>query len=109
MMWVVDVASVRGMFLCCPVPAESSAGPAPPQQQAPLPSRHRRTPILHLPSRSRGAGGKSGSLEEITNQIFDDLMKGKSELAHTFDELGVVDLERGGKVKKHTRRQGRQE
>lgn len=83
------------MFLCCPVPAENSAGPTP-QQQAPLPSRHRRTPLLHLPSRSRGAGGKSGSLEEITNQIFDDLMKGKSELAHTFDELGVVDLERGG-------------
>ena len=79
------------------VPTENTAGPMP---QQPLSSRHRRIPLLHLPSRSRGAGGKGGSLEEITNQIFDDLMKGKSELAHAFDELGVVDLERGGKVKK---------
>ena len=34
-----------------------------------------------------------GSLEEITNQIFEDLMRGKAHAAHQgFDELGVCEL-----------------
>ncbi|XP_070209927.1 regulator of G-protein signaling 12-like isoform X2 [Littorina saxatilis] len=93
---VSDLDNQRVIVIANAENAENNATGLVPSQQAPVPSRHRRTPLLHLPSRSRGSGGKSGSLEEITNQIFEDLMKGKSELAHTFDELGVVDLERGG-------------
>lgn len=37
------------------------------------------------------------SLDTLTNSIFDDLMNGKSQLPHNFDELGILDPE--GKVK----------
>lgn len=42
--------------------------------------------------------GNSQTLDEITNQIFGDLMEGKSNSAHNFDELGILDFDRGGKV-----------
>lgn len=49
----------------------------------------------------RGGGG-TGSLEEITNQIFDDLMRGKSQVAHgNFDELGIVELKEPGPEHHH--------
>lgn len=38
------------------------------------------------------------SLDAITNRIFEDLMKGKSKVAHNFDELGILDLESREKV-----------
>ena len=67
------------------------------------PPRSSRTP--HSPrsrSSSRTKGSHSapsrGSLEEITNQIFEDLMRGKSQVAHGFDELGVLELGRSNKV-----------
>ncbi|KAH9503248.1 hypothetical protein Btru_068556 [Bulinus truncatus] len=51
-----------------------------------------------VPSVSRSKvgqyGARGGSLEEITNKIFEDLMRGKSQLAHGFDELGVLELDR---------------
>ncbi|KAK7494735.1 hypothetical protein BaRGS_00014133 [Batillaria attramentaria] len=87
---VSDIDNQRVIIIVNPDAENATDGSMAPPQAA-LPPRHRRTP--HLFS-SRVRGGKGGSLEEITNQIFDDLMKGKSELAHTFDELGVVDLER---------------
>ncbi|XP_046548501.1 regulator of G-protein signaling 12-like isoform X1 [Haliotis rubra] len=51
------------------------------------------------PTASRHKSGslgnvKAGSLDEITNRIFEDLMKGKAESAHNFDELGIVELEK---------------
>ena len=48
--------------------------------------------ILTLPSNNQ-------TLDEITNQIFGDLMQGKSDSAHNFDELGILDLDKGGKVR----------
>ncbi|KAK3095243.1 hypothetical protein FSP39_012078 [Pinctada imbricata] len=41
----------------------------------------------------------SSSLNAITNCIFEDLMMGKYESAHNFDELGILDLT--SKVKDH--------
>ena len=43
---------------------------------------------------SKGSAWRGGSLEEITNKIFEDLMRGKSQLAHGFDELGVLELDK---------------
>lgn len=34
---------------------------------------------------------KRGSLDEITNRVFEDLLNGKSE--QNFDELGVLDFD----------------
>lgn len=90
-MYVSGRETLLAACVCCAVPTESCAEGGQASTKAAVPTHHRRTPFL-LPSRIRG--GKGGSLEEITNKIFDDLMKGKSELAHTFDDLGVVDLER---------------
>ncbi|XP_059145141.1 regulator of G-protein signaling 12-like isoform X2 [Physella acuta] len=54
-----------------------------------------RAPVgRHKVGHNGSRGGSGGSLEEITNQIFDDLMRGKSQLAHGFDELGVLELDK---------------
>lgn len=50
-------------------------------------------PDFHIDSQSC-----SISLDAITNRIFEDLMKGKSKMAHNFDELGILDLESRDKV-----------
>lgn len=50
-------------------------------------------PDFHINSQS-----SSISLDAITNRIFEDLMKGKSKMAHNFDELGILDLESREKV-----------
>ncbi|XP_041370703.1 regulator of G-protein signaling 12-like isoform X2 [Gigantopelta aegis] len=58
-----------------------------------MPSQHPPLP----PARHKYGSGNvkaATSLDELTNRIFDDLMKGKSEIAHGFDELGVVELDR---------------
>lgn len=55
------------------------------------------------PPQSKGSW-RGGSLEEITNKIFEDLMRGKSQLAHGFDELGVLELD---KPKAHKNEEGR--
>ncbi|GFO30557.1 regulator of G-protein signaling 12 [Plakobranchus ocellatus] len=52
----------------------------------------------------KASAWRGGSLEEITNKIFEDLMRGKSQLAHGFDELGVLELE---KPKAHKNEEGR--
>ena len=53
-----------------------------------------RAPRALSASRAKGASSGRGSLEEITNQIFEDLMRGKSQMAHGFDELGILELEK---------------
>ncbi|XP_055901258.1 regulator of G-protein signaling loco-like isoform X2 [Biomphalaria glabrata] len=56
------------------------------------------------PANRSKSGHRGGSLEEITNKIFEDLMRGKSQLAHGFDELGVLELD---KAKVHKNEEGR--
>ncbi|CAL1543696.1 unnamed protein product [Lymnaea stagnalis] len=65
-----------------------------------------RLPKAPPASRSKAGhfGTRGGSLEEITNKIFEDLMRGKSQLAHGFDELGVLELD---KAKAHKNEEGR--
>lgn len=41
---------------------------------------------------------ESTSLDAITNRVFEDLMRGKSEMAHNFDELGILDPENSPQV-----------
>lgn len=51
-----------------------------------------------VPPRNKlGQSGPSG-LDELTNKVFEDLMQGKSEVAHSFDELGILDPDRPVKV-----------
>ncbi|GFR98576.1 regulator of G-protein signaling 12 [Elysia marginata] len=63
-----------------------------------------RASTAERPPQSKGSAWRGGSLEEITNKIFEDLMRGKSQLAHGFDELGVLELD---KPKAHKNEEGR--
>ena len=69
----------------------TSTRPPLPNKYANIRNRGNGINILKLPSNNQ-------TLDEITNQIFGDLMQGKSNSAHNFDELGILDLDRGGKV-----------
>ena len=43
------------------------------------------------PVRQKKRGGSGDALDEITNRIFEDLLKGKSQ--QNFDELGIMDFD----------------
>ena len=90
-MHIQTLSNVPACFLVCLTEwdgRDGASGHVPvtmPSHLPPLPARHK-----------HGSGGVKAatSLDELTNRIFDDLMKGKSEIAHGFDELGVVELDR---------------
>ncbi|XP_069139918.1 regulator of G-protein signaling 14-like [Argopecten irradians] len=62
--------------------------------------RSKRTQLVvkYPPDFHVNASQESTSLDVITNRIFEDLMRGKSELAHNFDELGILDPENSPQV-----------
>ncbi|XP_050397325.1 regulator of G-protein signaling 12 isoform X3 [Patella vulgata] len=52
-------------------------------------------PLASAKFKTKASVHTSASLEEITNGIFEDLMKGKSENIHKFDDLGVLEFDNG--------------
>ncbi|XP_021378648.1 regulator of G-protein signaling 12-like isoform X2 [Mizuhopecten yessoensis] len=63
-------------------------------------STSKRTPLVvkYPPDFHVNSDQESTSLDVITNRIFEDLMRGKSEMAHNFDELGILDPESSPQV-----------
>ncbi|XP_033757456.1 LOW QUALITY PROTEIN: regulator of G-protein signaling loco-like [Pecten maximus] len=64
--------------------------------------RSKRTQLVvkYPPDFHVNSSQESTSLDVITNQIFEDLMRGKSEVAHNFDELGILDPEKSPQVQR---------
>ncbi|XP_064600347.1 regulator of G-protein signaling loco-like [Liolophura sinensis] len=54
-----------------------------------------------VPPRNKPSQSGPSSLDELTNKVFEDLMQGKSEVAHSFDELGILDPDRPVKSNKN--------